>query len=68
VRAQEPLQRAVQLERSPTRLSAYYHVLGWTYQGNGAIDQAQATFEQALSLDPQLDGARQGLAAVAAAR
>jgi tetratricopeptide (TPR) repeat protein len=67
-RAQEPLERAIQIERSPARLSAYQHVLGWTYFNNGALDRAEAAFQQALTIDPDLDGARQGLEAVAAAR
>jgi tetratricopeptide (TPR) repeat protein len=66
--AEEPLVKAVQLESNPIRLSSYKHVLGWTYLRKGALDSAEAQFRGALDLSPNLEGARQGLAAVAAQR
>jgi Tfp pilus assembly protein PilF len=67
-RAQEPLERAIEIERGAARRSAYQNVLGWTLLNSGALDRAEASFQAALTLDPDLDGARQGLAAVSAAR
>jgi hypothetical protein len=49
-------------------LSAYRHVLGWTYFRLGMPEPATIEFQQALTLDPNLEGAKQGLAAIAAAR
>ncbi len=58
----------MELERNQLRLSSYRHVLGWTYLRSGEIDRAEAEFESALTLNPGLDGARQGLEAIAVAR
>jgi len=68
VHAAEPLEKAVALEKNSVRLSSYKHVLGWTYLRNGSLDGAEAEFRGALDLTPNLDGARQGLAAVAQQR
>jgi protein O-GlcNAc transferase len=68
VHAEDPLVKAVELEQSPLRLSSYKHVLGWTYLRQGSLDSAEAEFRGALDLTPNLEGARQGLAAVATAR
>ena len=67
-RAQEPLTRATQLERTSERLSTYRHVLGWTSLRLGNLDRAEEEFQAALALNPALDGAQQGLDAVALAR
>lgn len=67
-RAQEPLVRVTQIERDPLRLSSYRHVLGWTYLRMGSLDSSEKEFHQALALNPDLAGARQGLAAIATLR
>ncbi|MBI4213478.1 MAG: tetratricopeptide repeat protein [Chloroflexi bacterium] len=63
-RAREPLEAAVRLERNKDRLSTYRHVLGWVYLRSDLLDEAQVEFEGALTLNPQFEGARDGLAAV----
>jgi protein O-GlcNAc transferase len=68
VHAEEPLAKAVEIEQNPLRLSSYKHVLGWTYLRKGSLDSAEREFRGALDLTPNLEGARQGLAAVATAR
>jgi tetratricopeptide (TPR) repeat protein len=59
--ARGPLERAVQLERSPLPLSSYRHALGWVYLRTGALDEAEHELREALVLNPRLDGAREGL-------
>lgn len=59
--AQGPLERATQLERRDLPLSSYRHVLGWTYLRVGQIESAEREFQQALALNPDLEGAREGL-------
>ena len=56
------------MEQNHDRLSTYHHVLGWVYLKSDRFDEAQGQFEAALKLTPQLDGARDGLEAVKAAR
>jgi Flp pilus assembly protein TadD len=68
VNAEEPLVKAVELERNPVRLSSYKHVLGWTYLRKGSLANAEAEFRGALDLSPNLEGARQGLATLATMR
>jgi tetratricopeptide (TPR) repeat protein len=59
--ARGPLERAVQLERNPLPLSSYRHALGWVYLRTGALDEAEHELREALTLNPALDGAREGL-------
>lgn len=67
-RAREPLEAAIRLEHNRDRLSTYQHVLGWVYLKSDQLDAAQAQFQAALAVNPQLDGARDGLEAVKIAR
>ena len=67
-RAREPLEAAVRLERNRDRLSTYRHVLGWVYLKLEMLDQAQTEFDAALALNPQFEGAKEGLATVKALR
>jgi tetratricopeptide (TPR) repeat protein len=66
--AQQPLEQAIQLEKNADRLTTYHHVLGWVYLGLSRIDQAESEFQAALAVNPKMEGAQQGLAAVRAAR
>jgi tetratricopeptide (TPR) repeat protein len=63
-RAQPNFEKAADLEKDPAKNAAYRHALGWVYLNQGQYDRARQAFTKALELDPSLDGAKQGLAAV----
>jgi tetratricopeptide (TPR) repeat protein len=66
-KAQPPFEKAVDLEKDSGKNAAYRHALGWVYVNLKQYDKARQSFSRALELDPKLDGARQGLDAVAKA-
>jgi tetratricopeptide (TPR) repeat protein len=59
---------AVASDRDPARLAQYRQALGWSYLRLGRGSLAREQFTQALALDPTIQSAREGLAALGAAR
>ena len=60
-KAQPNFERAVELERDPGRNAAYRHALGWIYVSMKETAKARQEFTKALELNPQLEGAKEGL-------
>lgn len=60
-RARPNFERAIELEQDPLRNAAYRHALGWIYLSMKQPDQARQQFTKALELNPQLEGAKEGL-------
>lgn len=54
-------QRAIELETDRGRVAQYRHALGWIYLNTGQKATARDQFAQALQLNPELQGARDGL-------
>ena len=68
-RARRPLfEIAVAADRDPARLAQYRQALGWSYLRLGRGPLAREQFTQALRLDPSVQSAREGLAALGPAR
>jgi tetratricopeptide (TPR) repeat protein len=63
-RAQPLFERAIELERNAVRNASYRHALGWIYLRSNQPAEARAQFTKALELNPALQGAREGLAAL----
>ena len=59
---------AVASDRDPARLAQYRQALGWSYLRLGRGELAREQFTQALKLDPSVQSAREGLAALGPAR
>jgi superkiller protein 3 len=57
-------EQAVELERDKPRLAQYRHALGWIYLNLKQPAKARPQFEQALALNPELEGAKDGLAVI----
>lgn len=58
----EPLfARAIDLDRDGARIAQYRHALGWIYLNTQRTTEARDQFQQALLLNPGLEGAREGL-------
>ena len=60
-RAEAEIRQAIEL--SPENKWAYYY-LGEIYRQEGRLDEARATYEQALELDPQFEAAQKRLQAL----
>jgi len=59
---------AISADRDPVRLAQYRQALGWSYLRLGRGTLAREQFTRALQLDPSLQSAREGLAALGPAR
>jgi tetratricopeptide (TPR) repeat protein len=58
----EPLfVRAIELDRDASRIAQYRHALGWIFLRSKRNVEARDQFQQALNLNPALQGARDGL-------
>jgi tetratricopeptide (TPR) repeat protein len=60
-KAQPYFERAVGLEKDPLKNAAYRHALGWIHVNMRRYDRAREEFTRALELNPELEGAREGL-------
>jgi tetratricopeptide (TPR) repeat protein len=61
-RAEPLFLRAIELDRDAGRLAQYRHALGWIYVSTKRNAEAREQFTRALELNPNLKGARDGLA------
>ena len=61
-KAQPLFEKAVELETDKGRLATYHHALGWIFVNTKQPDRARDQFRQALGLNPDLQGAKDGLA------
>ena len=52
-----PFEKAVSLEKDPTRNAAYRHALGWIHMNKKEYAQAKEEFTRALAENPDLEGA-----------
>jgi tetratricopeptide (TPR) repeat protein len=67
-RAAPLFERAIGLDRDPARVAQYRHALGWIHVSARRPSEARQEFLRSLELDPKLQGARDGLAAIGARR
>lgn len=63
-RAQPYFERAIALEKNPARNSTYRLALGWIHVNQKRYEDARKEFTKALELNPDLQGARDGLQVV----
>ncbi|MCC7368236.1 MAG: tetratricopeptide repeat protein [Chloroflexi bacterium] len=61
-RAEPLFVRAIELDRDAGRLAQYRHALGWIYLSAKRTGEAREQFTRALELNPNLQGAKDGLA------
>jgi tetratricopeptide (TPR) repeat protein len=61
-RAEPLFLRAIELDHDRGRLAQYRHALGWIYLNARRPTEARDQFTRALELNPNLQGARDGLA------
>jgi tetratricopeptide (TPR) repeat protein len=64
-KAQPYFEKAVNLEKDPGKNAAYRHALGWIYLNTKQYAKAKQEFTRALEENPELEGAREGLQALA---
>jgi tetratricopeptide (TPR) repeat protein len=60
-KARPNFEKAVELEKDPTRSSSYRLALGWIYLNAKQYDKAKDEFTKALEANPGLAGAKEGL-------
>ena len=60
-KAQPYFEKAIELEKDPIRNAAYRHALGWIHVSMKRYDAARQEFKKALELNPDLQGAKEGL-------
>jgi tetratricopeptide (TPR) repeat protein len=65
-KAQPDFEKAVELEKDPSRNAEYRHALGWIYVNAKQYPQAKEQFTRALEENPDLQGAKDGLQVIAA--
>jgi tetratricopeptide (TPR) repeat protein len=61
-KAQPLFERAIELDSDRARQAQYRHALGWSYVNTHQASRAREQFVKALELNPDLQGARDGLA------
>jgi Tfp pilus assembly protein PilF len=67
-KAQPNFEKAVDLEKDPSRNATYRHALGWTYVKTKQNVKAKVEFTKALEENPDLEGAKEGLQVLASAQ
>jgi tetratricopeptide (TPR) repeat protein len=61
-RAEPLFSMAIELDRDGSRVAQYRHALGWIYVTARRTAEAREQFTRALTLNPGLQGAKDGLA------